>query len=115
MMAQTYDATVLLKGAATLICEANDDGEPMRLVDGGNPGMATAGAGDVLSGVIGAFLARGLPANRAANAGGFVHAAAGDLAAARIGMEGLIASDILEAVPEVMKRLTGQDEPGMEE
>jgi NAD(P)H-hydrate epimerase len=65
----------------------------------GNPGMATGGSGDVLTGMIGAFLARHLDALAALQAGCVLHGLAGDLAAAVRGEEGLIASDIIEAIP----------------
>jgi NAD(P)H-hydrate epimerase len=67
--------------------------------------MATAGAGDVLTGVIGALLAAGLPAYDAARAGVFAHGDAGDRAAARAGHAGLIAGDIVEALPEAFRRM----------
>ena len=61
----------------------------------GNPGMATGGTGDVLSGIVGALLARGLDGWTAAVAGVYLHGAAGDDAALRVGQESLAASDIL--------------------
>ena len=61
--------------------------------------LATAGTGDVLSGVIGAYLAKQMDPFHAACAGVFVHAAAGRLAAQRIGSEGVIARDVIEALP----------------
>jgi ADP-dependent NAD(P)H-hydrate dehydratase / NAD(P)H-hydrate epimerase len=65
----------------------------------GNPGMASGGTGDVLTGVVGAFLARGLaPADALASAV-YLHGLAGDLAAARQGQESLIASDVVESLP----------------
>jgi NAD(P)H-hydrate epimerase len=64
--------------------------------------MATAGSGDVLSGVIGALLAQGLDVWDAACAGVVAHAAAGDLAASEIGERGLLASDITRRLPAVL-------------
>ena len=98
-----YDGVGVLKGAGTLI--AADDGAPW-LCDRGNPGMAAAGMGDVLTGVIAAIAAQqpGLkdaPTAAlavAARAGVLVHAMAGDLAA-RGGERGLIASDLIQQLP----------------
>ena len=86
-----YGGTVVLKGAGSLVSSA--DGAP-RLCSAGNPGMASPGMGDVLAGVIGAFLAQGLPADTAAVVGVEVHARAGDLAAAD-GERGLMAGDLM--------------------
>ncbi len=73
----------------------------------GNPGMATGGAGDVLTGVIAGLLAQGASPELAARAGAFVHGAAGDLAAARLGETGLIAGDILDAIPSAIESVVG--------
>jgi ADP-dependent NAD(P)H-hydrate dehydratase / NAD(P)H-hydrate epimerase len=71
----------------------------------GNPGMASGGTGDVLTGVVGALLARGLPPAAALQAGVYVHGRAGDVAATRVGQEGLIASDVIAALPEALNEL----------
>jgi len=84
--------TVLLKGAGTLVAS---DGEVLALNTSGNPGMATGGMGDVLSGIIGALLAQGLTAHDAARFGALLHGMAADRAAARDGQRGLLASDLL--------------------
>jgi NAD(P)H-hydrate epimerase len=60
----------------------------------GNPGMATGGAGDVLTGLIAALLAQGMPAFDAAHLGAYLHGLAGDLAAAHMSQPGMIASDL---------------------
>jgi NAD(P)H-hydrate epimerase len=73
----------------------------------GNPGMAKGGTGDVLAGVIAALLARGCDAWTAATAGVFVHGRAGDCAAARLGQESMLASDLLDAVGEALVSVTG--------
>jgi NAD(P)H-hydrate epimerase len=91
-------ATVLLKGPTTLV---GAPGTPTWFVTNGDQRLATAGTGDVLAGVIGAMLARGLPAIRAAVAGAWIHAEAANLA----GREGLVAGDLLEQVPVVLTRL----------
>lgn len=90
-LAQRYGCTVVLKGAGTVVAAP---GEIPAVIGAGNPGMATGGMGDVLSGVIGALVAQGLPLFQAAVAGALLHSAAGD-AAARVGGErGLLPSDL---------------------
>lgn len=85
-----YGGVVVLKGAGTLVI----DGEAMpHICDRGNPGMASPGMGDVLTGVIAGILAQGAPLADAARAGVLVHAMAGDMAAHR-GERGLLASDL---------------------
>ena len=86
----------VLKGDDTLIAEP---GGRVAVSRGGAPALATAGTGDVLSGVTGAFLAKGVDAFTAACAAVFVHARAGRLAAQAIGNEGVIASDVIELLP----------------
>lgn len=92
-------AIVVLKGDDTLVA---DPGGRVAVSRGGAPALATAGTGDVLSGVIGAYLAKAMDPFHAACAGVFVHAAAGRLAAARIGAEGVIASDVIELLPSAL-------------
>lgn len=96
-LANRHEAVVVLKGAGTVI----DDGSRRHVCGAGNPGMATAGAGDVLSGVIGALRGQGLDAATAACAGVLAHALAGD-AVARRGQRGLLASEIAHALPTVL-------------
>lgn len=89
---EQYGGTVVLKGSGTLVGEA---GQKPWLVASGNPGMATAGMGDVLTGVIAGLVAQaGTPGADIAAAAAFVHGAAGD-AAARAGQRGVVASDVL--------------------
>jgi NAD(P)H-hydrate epimerase len=80
-------------------------GEPVILNASGNPGMATAGAGDVLAGVISGLLAQGMEPGEAAAVGCFVHGLAGDVAARRKGMRGMIATDIVDAIPAALTAL----------
>lgn len=93
-----YGGTAVLKGAGTLVSAV--DGPP-RICTAGNPGMATAGTGDVLTGVIGGFLAQGLAPETAAAVGVEVHARAGDRAAGNR-PRGLIASDLFAALRDVV-------------
>jgi NAD(P)H-hydrate epimerase len=73
--------------------------EPLILNATGNPGMATAGTGDVLTGTIAGLIAQGVDAEEAAALGCYLHGLAGNVAARRLGMRGLIAGDILRALP----------------
>ncbi|HEY3724870.1 MAG TPA: NAD(P)H-hydrate dehydratase [Acidimicrobiia bacterium] len=93
-LATAADAVVLLKGAATVIAEPGPGGRTAVNTTGG-PWLATAGTGDVLSGIIGAFLARGTGAFEAASAGAWVHGRAAD----RAGHTGMIAGDLVAAIP----------------
>jgi NAD(P)H-hydrate epimerase len=89
-----YGGTVVLKGAGTVV---HGGGPVPRICDRGNPGMATGGMGDVLTGVIAGIAAQCANLYLAAQAGTFVHGQAGDLAARR-GERGLLACDVLEQV-----------------
>jgi NAD(P)H-hydrate epimerase len=94
--AQQFNCTIVLKGSRTVV--AAPDAQVF-INPTGNPGMATAGAGDVLSGIIGALLAQGLAPIDAATVGTYIHGLAGDLAAAQLGESGVIAGDIKDAIP----------------
>ena len=96
-LARRVKATVLLKGSTTVV--ADPDGEVL-ISTSGDPRLATAGTGDVLTGVIGAFLALGLEPLRAAAAGAYVHGAAALLGWRR----GMVAGDLLDLLPEVLAR-----------
>ncbi len=89
---QRFGGTVLLKGAGTVI--AAQDGS-LSVADVGNPGMASGGMGDVLSGVIGGLLAQGLEPCAATKLAVCLHGAAADMAVADNGMRGLLATDLL--------------------
>ncbi|MAT85278.1 MAG: bifunctional ADP-dependent NAD(P)H-hydrate dehydratase/NAD(P)H-hydrate epimerase [Gammaproteobacteria bacterium] len=104
-LAQRVRGVAVLKGAGTLI-GAWRDAEPVLLgvCAEGNPGMASAGMGDVLSGVLGGLLGQGLDPQRAALAGTCLHGAAGDAAAARLGQRSLLASDLTDALVEILAR-----------
>ncbi len=92
---QQYAATVVLKGAGTLI--AGPDGN-IWVSGTGNPGMGTGGMGDVLSGVIGGLLAQGLTPTQAAAAGAWIHGKAADTAVDQAGERGLLATDLMPAL-----------------
>jgi hydroxyethylthiazole kinase-like uncharacterized protein yjeF len=108
-LSNTFKATTVLKGEGTLIASVQSDGhiDVMKNTTG-NPGMATAGAGDVLSGIIGAFLAKGLAPMDAACTGVYIHGVAGDLAAMELGETGVIASEICRQIPYAIKNITGK-------
>lgn len=93
-------AILVLKGDDTIV--ARPDGV-VAVNRGGAAALATAGTGDVLSGVIGAYLAKAVDPFQAACAGVLVHAVAGRVAARRIGSEGVIARDVIEALPEAFE------------
>jgi NAD(P)H-hydrate epimerase len=97
---------VCLKGSRSLV--ASPDGRVL-INPTGNPGMASGGTGDVLTGIVGALLARGLPADRVLAAAVYLHGLAGDVAAERIGEESLIAGDVIDALGEAYRRLAHGD------
>ncbi|MBF0619393.1 MAG: NAD(P)H-hydrate dehydratase [Candidatus Omnitrophica bacterium] len=91
-----HHVILVLKGAGTVV--ASPDGK-VYVNTTGNAGMATAGAGDVLSGMIGAFLAQGLPPFEAAKWGVYLHGKAGDHAVRHASKMAMIATDIIDAIP----------------
>ncbi len=97
-------AIVVLKGDDTLV--ANREGQ-VGVSRGGAPALATAGTGDVLSGVIGAYLSKGIDPFAAACAGVLIHATAGRLLGEERGTEGVIASDVIEALPRALRAARG--------
>lgn len=108
-MAAQWRKTIVLKGACTII--AAPDGRIM-VSGAANPGLASAGTGDVLAGVIAGLLAQGLAPFEAAACGVYLHAEAGDMVRRRLGDAGMIASDLLPCLPLAIKRLK---EAGTEE
>jgi NAD(P)H-hydrate epimerase len=94
-MQRRYGGTVVLKGAGTLVCD--EAGNPVSICTDGNPGMASGGMGDVLTGVIAAFVAQGFPLGEAARLGVCLHAAAADRAAGN-GERGLLATDLIAEI-----------------
>jgi NAD(P)H-hydrate epimerase len=95
-------ATVVLKGAGTIVTQ---QGQPLHINMTGNPGMATGGMGDVLSGIIGALLAQGLPPLEAARAGVFLHGRSGDNAMWRHSQAGLTAGAVIDELPSVFREV----------
>ena len=93
-----FNGTLVAKNAPTLIAHGNE----VVVNSTGNQGLATGGTGDVLSGVIASFLAQGIPSNIAAELGVFIHGKAADYVAERKGYRGLIASDLLETLPQAI-------------
>jgi ADP-dependent NAD(P)H-hydrate dehydratase / NAD(P)H-hydrate epimerase len=103
--AAKYRARVLLKGARSRIVQP-DAGRWINL--NGNPGMATGGSGDVLTGLLTGLIARGVDQNNVLPLAVYLHARAGDLAAQRKGQSGMRAGDIVEALPEVFRHMQGR-------
>lgn len=107
-LADSTGSVAVLKGHDTLISlPRKNDKEPIHIFKSstGNPGMASGGSGDVLSGVIGAFLAQGMSLKDAAMAGVYIHGLAGDLAKDEFGEYGLIAGDIAKYVAYAIKHI----------
>lgn len=91
LLAEKTGSVVVLKGAGTLVATP---GQKTYINTTGNPGMATGGSGDVLSGIIGALAGQGISCFEAAAAGVYIHGLAGDMAAENLGEYGIIATDI---------------------
>lgn len=101
---EKYGCITVLKGPETAIAFPNGKVYVSR---GGNPGMAVGGSGDVLAGIIGGLLGQ-LPLEQAVVAGVCVHAAAGDLCAERLGEYSMLPSDMIEALPAIIKPMIGR-------
>lgn len=96
-----YKVYVLLKGAYS--CLSTPDGR-LLFNSSGNPGMAKGGSGDCLTGIITSFAAQGMSIEKAASLGMMVHGMAGDLASARYGETSMLPSDLIEALPEILRK-----------
>lgn len=107
-LAGQYHATVVLKGHETLIC--SPDGLMRANRETGNPGMATGGSGDVLTGMIASLAGQGLTAPDAAACGVYLHGAAGDLCMKQFGQAGMLAGDLCRAIPLAMKKIKEKNE-----
>lgn len=103
--AARYQVYLILKGARSII--AGPDGE-IAINGSGNPGMASGGMGDVLTGVVAALLGQGYQPFQACQLGAFIHGHAADLVARRKGMQGLNATDVQEMLPEALSELSGR-------
>lgn len=99
-LAQHTTAVVALKGAGTVVT----DGQKIYINKTGNPGMATAGSGDVLTGVITALMGQGLSNFDAVVLGVYIHGLAGDIAAEKVGQVSLMATDMIEALGEAFMK-----------
>jgi NAD(P)H-hydrate epimerase len=110
--ASRLNVTLVLKMAHTVVASPTRQAV---LVPTGNPGMATGGTGDVLTGLIAGLLAQGMAPGLAAQAGAYVHGLAGDLAAARLGQEAMLAGDLLNHVPDAIRQVKGHLRPPTEQ
>jgi len=100
--AETYGLILILKGANSIIASPEGD---IFINPTGNPGMATGGMGDVLTGMVGGFLAQGFVPLEAAKLGVFLHGLAGDLVAHKKGERGMAATDLIEETPRLLRAL----------
>jgi NAD(P)H-hydrate epimerase len=102
-LVETFSATTVLKGSGTLIAQP---GESMAAINTrGHPGMASAGMGDVLSGIVAALIGQGLAPFAAARSGVFIHAVCAERYSANQDQIGLIARDVIDSIPTVIKQL----------
>jgi hydroxyethylthiazole kinase-like uncharacterized protein yjeF len=101
--ARKHNVTVVLKGAATVVATPHGW---VFINSTGNPGMATGGTGDVLTGMIGSLLAQGYSVSQAACLGVYLHGLAGDRAAQDKGEPAMIAGDLIEKIPQAFKETT---------
>jgi NAD(P)H-hydrate epimerase len=100
--ATTYSVHLVLKGARTIV--AHPDGAVL-INPSGNPGMASGGMGDVLTGIIAGLIVQGSSVDEAVNSGVYLHGSAADFLADSLGPVGFLASDLIEILPEQMRRL----------
>ena len=104
MLVDKFGCVAVIKGENTLVAVSREEAFVNTT---GNPGMATGGSGDVLTGIIASLAGQGLKAGDAARAGVFLHGMSGDLAAESLGEYGLIAGDIVDNLPLALKKIVG--------
>jgi NAD(P)H-hydrate epimerase len=110
-LAERVGGVAILKGAGSVIASAlGDEARVLGICAHGNPGMATAGMGDVLAGIVGGLLCQGMDPEAGAMTGMCLHSLAADRAAARIGQMSLVATDVLEPMMDILRM---QDIPRM--
>jgi NAD(P)H-hydrate epimerase len=108
-LARRTGAVVVLKGARTCICDGRSGGDVVLICGAGGPELATAGTGDVLAGMLVALLAQGWDAAMAATVATYWHGVAGSVAKATLGGSGVIASDVVAAIPAAHAQLLASD------
>lgn len=102
-VSKKYNVILVLKGHNTIVT----DGHGIYINNTGNPGMATAGSGDVLTGIILSLLGQGIEGFDAAKLGVYIHGLSGDIASFEIGEDGLMAGDIIRYIPKAIKNIKG--------
>ena len=98
LLQEKYNAVVVLKGSGSLVCYKKSGLQKIGVCNAGNPGMATGGMGDILTGLIAGLLAQGLNTSDAVEMGVDLHAKSADLASLEVGEIGLLPSDVLEEI-----------------
>lgn len=101
LIAKKYNMTIVLKGHKTVVASPT---QGIYINDTGNPGMATAGSGDILTGMIASFLGQGIKPFEAAKLGVHIHGIAGDITNEEFGEYGMIATDIMKNIPLAIKK-----------
>ncbi len=103
LLQKKFNCVVVLKGSGSLVCYSKGGKQQIGICEAGNPGMASGGMGDILTGIIAGFSAQGLSLIEAAELGVDIHAKAADLKSLDTGEVGLLASDVLEEVRQLLK------------
>jgi hydroxyethylthiazole kinase-like uncharacterized protein yjeF len=106
--ARKHGCCLVLKGARTVIAEPEGK---VHLNPTGNPALSSGGSGDVLTGLIGGFLARGWPSGKAAAAGVYLHGLAADRLSEDMGQSGVLAGELLDVIPALASSLARADWP----
>ena len=100
--AKEFDVTLILKGSRSIV---TGSGETQYINITGNPGLATAGSGDVLAGITASFAARGIDPLKACAMAVFLHGICGDIASKKYGMESLVATDVMQSIPDAYNHI----------